>query len=113
MVRRYRRLARVDPPWAPRRRAERGSLTSAEVLMTRSAVASPRKVRWPARRLVALIAVVLAASLAQVTLPVDASARIAPLDCSGTTIYQLQRDSTGSTSGRLNTVAVGSMSGTN
>ena len=67
-----------------------------------------------ARRVVgALVTVVLGVSLAESALPAAAGARIAPLDCTGNTIYQLQRASTGSTSGRLNTVAVGSMSGTN
>jgi uncharacterized repeat protein (TIGR01451 family) len=60
----------------------------------------------------ALITVVLGASFAQLTLPADASAQSPPLDCSGDTIYQIQHASSGSTTGRLNTVAVGSMSGT-
>ena len=67
-----------------------------------------------ARRLVgALITVVLGVSSAASAWPAGASAQIPPLDCSGNTIYDLQRASTGSTSGRLNAVAVGAMSGTN
>jgi uncharacterized repeat protein (TIGR01451 family) len=57
----------------------------------------------------ALVTVVLGASFAQATLPGGASAQIPALDCSGNTIYQLQRTSTGSTSGRLNTVNVAPM----
>jgi uncharacterized repeat protein (TIGR01451 family) len=37
---------------------------------------------------------------------------IAPLDCSGGTIYQIQRPTSGTTTGKLNSVAVGSMTGT-
>jgi uncharacterized repeat protein (TIGR01451 family) len=61
-----------------------------------------------ARRLVgALITVVLGASFAQSTLPADAGAQAIPaLDCTGNAIYQLQRASSGSTTGRLNTVDV-------
>jgi uncharacterized repeat protein (TIGR01451 family) len=68
-----------------------------------------------ARRLVgALITVLLGASLAQSMLPADTGAQqgIPRLDCSGNTIYQFQRASSGSTTGRLNTVAVAAMSGT-
>src|SRR5262245_40884534 len=35
------------------------------------------------------------------------------LDCSGDTIYQIQRPTSGNTAGRLNAVAVGAMTGTN
>jgi uncharacterized repeat protein (TIGR01451 family) len=60
------------------------------------------------RRLVgALITVVLGASFALSTLPADTGAQgIEALDCSGNTIYQFQRASSGSTTGRLNTVNV-------
>ncbi len=62
------------------------------------------------RRLVgALITVVLGALFAQSTLPADASAQIAPLNCPIGTIYQIQRASSGSTTGRLNAVDVSAM----
>ncbi len=52
--------------------------------------------------------------LAQSALPADTSAQqSAPLTCPIGTIYQIQRASSGSTTGRLNVVNVSAMSGTN
>src|SRR5262249_1138116 len=51
--------------------------------------------------------------LGALTSPAGSRAQAPALDCTGDTIYQIQGESTGSTSGRLNTVAVGSMSGEN
>src|SRR5262245_53280920 len=71
---------------------------------------------------VCLVVLVAAVSVVLRTLPSRVAAAVTPrqlmlqqmpsLDCSGSTIYQISRPSTGSTSGRLNAVAVGAMTGT-
>jgi hypothetical protein len=61
----------------------------------------------------ALVTVLLGASFAPMTWPAAAHAQALTRDCTGNTIYQLQRLSSGSTSARINTVAVGAMTGTN
>src|SRR5262245_8675417 len=55
----------------------------------------------------ALAALLSAASMFGVAEP--AASQIPPLDCSGDTIYMLQRPTAGTTTGRLNSVAVGTM----
>src|SRR5262245_63358982 len=62
-----------------------------------------RRTTWIAALAVALNAAALVGAAT------PAAAQIPPLDCSGDTIYMLQRPTSGTTTGRLNSVAVGTM----